>query len=106
MAVPTQFACKSDGQEMSCLPRITRKNLFLKHDAHHSLDRTLKGIGVVQAAPVYDSLPGFERFVLGQKLLLHPVILTDPPVTRPEGNLRCCVYSPCGRYFAWASPER
>ncbi|KAJ6157296.1 hypothetical protein N7470_004888 [Penicillium chermesinum] len=23
----------------------------------------------------------------------------------PEGNLRCSAYSPCGRYFAWASPE-
>ncbi|KAJ9191752.1 hypothetical protein DTO166G4_685 [Paecilomyces variotii] len=47
--------------------------------------RTLKGIGIVDAAPVYEPLPGF---------------------TRPEGNLRCCSYSPCGRYFAWASPER
>ncbi|KAL6721065.1 hypothetical protein ACLMJK_000165 [Lecanora helva] len=46
--------------------------------------RTAKGIGVVEASPVYDSLPGFLR---------------------PEGNLRCCAYSPCGRYFAWASPE-
>ncbi|KAL8793985.1 MAG: hypothetical protein Q9195_003391 [Heterodermia aff. obscurata] len=44
--------------------------------------RTLKGIGVVNAAPAYDLLSGFQR---------------------PEGNLRCCVYSPCGRYFAWAS---
>ena len=25
---------------------------------------------------------------------------------RPEGNLRCCVYSPDGRFFAWASPEQ
>lgn len=25
---------------------------------------------------------------------------------RPEGNLRCCAYSPCGRFFAWASPEQ
>ncbi len=24
---------------------------------------------------------------------------------RPEGNLRCCVYSPCGRYFAWVSAD-
>ncbi|KAI9860300.1 MAG: hypothetical protein M1813_006189 [Trichoglossum hirsutum] len=47
--------------------------------------RTLKGIGVVNADPVYEALPGFER---------------------PEGNLRCCTYSPCGRYFAWASPEQ
>ncbi|SLM36565.1 Translation initiation factor, beta propellor-like domain [Lasallia pustulata] len=47
--------------------------------------RTLKGIGVVDASPVYEPLSGFQR---------------------PDGNLRCCVYSPDGRYFAWASPER
>ncbi|KAG9790947.1 translation initiation factor eIF-2A, partial [Aureobasidium melanogenum] len=46
--------------------------------------RTLKGIGVVNGAPSYEPLPGFEK---------------------PQGNLRCCVYSPCGRYFAWAAPE-
>ncbi|CRG83012.1 Eukaryotic translation initiation factor 2A [Talaromyces islandicus] len=46
--------------------------------------RTLKGIGLLDASPVYQSVPGFER---------------------PEGNLRCSAYSPCGRYFAWASPE-
>ncbi|EON66974.1 hypothetical protein W97_06090 [Coniosporium apollinis CBS 100218] len=47
--------------------------------------RTLKGISVLNAAPVYESLPGFER---------------------PEGNFRCCTYSPDGRFFAWASPEQ
>ncbi|KAF2237390.1 translation initiation factor eIF-2A [Viridothelium virens] len=47
--------------------------------------RTLKGIGIFNAAPVYEGLPGFQR---------------------PEGNLRCCVYSPDGRFFAWASPEQ
>ena len=47
-------------------------------------------------------LPG-ERFNMGTfgnglaKLLMFD---------RPEGNLRCCAYSPCGNYFAWASPER
>ncbi|KAL1891177.1 hypothetical protein Sste5346_007810 [Sporothrix stenoceras] len=46
--------------------------------------RTQKAIGVFDADPVYESLPGF---------------------TLPEGNLRCCVYSPCGRYFAWANSE-
>jgi hypothetical protein len=46
--------------------------------------RTQKAIGVFDAAPVYESLPGFVK---------------------PEGNLRCCVYSPCGRYFAYASNE-
>ncbi|KAL9031088.1 MAG: hypothetical protein Q9196_000851 [Gyalolechia fulgens] len=47
--------------------------------------RTSKDIGIVDAAPVYQPLPGFER---------------------PQGNIRCCVYSPCGRFFAWASSER
>ncbi|KAF2731739.1 translation initiation factor eIF-2A [Polyplosphaeria fusca] len=47
--------------------------------------RTSKGIGVLNAAPLYESLAGFER---------------------PEGNLRCCCYSPDSRYFAWASPEQ
>jgi translation initiation factor 2A len=46
--------------------------------------RTQKAIGVVDAAPVYERLPGFVE---------------------PEGNLRCCVYSPCGRYFAYATNE-
>lgn len=46
--------------------------------------RTLKGIGLVNAAPSYQPLPGFKR---------------------PEGNCRCCVYSPCGQYFGWASTE-
>ncbi|KAK3321640.1 eukaryotic translation initiation factor eIF2A-domain-containing protein [Apodospora peruviana] len=46
--------------------------------------RTQKAIGVFDAAPVYEALPGFAQ---------------------PEGNLRCCTYSPCGRYFAYASNE-
>jgi translation initiation factor 2A len=46
--------------------------------------RTLKEIGIVDAAPVYVPLPGFEK---------------------PQGNSRCCAYSPCGRYFAWASND-
>ncbi|KAH9905842.1 translation initiation factor eIF-2A [Xylariomycetidae sp. FL2044] len=47
--------------------------------------RTQKAIGVTDADPVYAPLPGFVN---------------------PEGNLRCCVYSPCGRFLAWASSER
>jgi translation initiation factor 2A len=46
--------------------------------------RTQKAIRVVDAAPVYERLPGFVE---------------------PEGNLRCCVYSPCGRYFAYANEK-
>ncbi|KAF2001124.1 translation initiation factor eIF-2A [Amniculicola lignicola CBS 123094] len=45
--------------------------------------RTSKGIGVLNAAPVYEPLPGFVK---------------------PDGNLRCCCYSPDSKYFAWASP--
>jgi translation initiation factor 2A len=46
--------------------------------------RTQKAIGVFDAAPVYEALLGFVK---------------------PEGNLRCCAYSPCGRYFAYASND-
>jgi translation initiation factor 2A len=46
--------------------------------------RTQKTIGVFDAAPVYEPLAGFIK---------------------PEGNLRCCAYSPCGRYLGWASPD-
>lgn len=46
--------------------------------------RTQKTIGVFDAAPVYEPLAGF---------------------TKPEGNLRCGAYSPCGRFFGWATPE-
>lgn len=46
--------------------------------------RTLKEIGIVDAAPVYTALPGFEK---------------------PQGATRCSVYSPCGRYFAYASND-
>ncbi|KAL6870286.1 eukaryotic translation initiation factor eIF2A domain-containing protein [Trichoderma novae-zelandiae] len=46
--------------------------------------RTQKTIGIFDAAPVYAPLAGF---------------------TKPEGNLRCCAYSPCGRFFGWATPE-
>ena len=52
--------------------------------ADPALDRTSKNIGILDATPVYERLPGFNP---------------------PEGNLRCCVYSPDGRFFAWASPE-
>ncbi|KAF2664380.1 translation initiation factor eIF-2A [Microthyrium microscopicum] len=47
--------------------------------------RSQKTIGVLNAAPVYQDLPGFVK---------------------PEGNLRCCCYSPDGKFFAWASPEQ
>lgn len=47
--------------------------------------RTQKAIGIFDASPVYAPLPGFVK---------------------PEGNTRCCVYSPCGRYLAWASADR
>lgn len=46
--------------------------------------RTLQDIGIVDAAPKYQALSGFEQ---------------------PVGNCRCCTYSPCGRYFGWSSNE-
>lgn len=46
--------------------------------------RTQKAIGLFDADPVYERVAGFVG---------------------PEGNLRCCVYSPCGRYFASASND-
>ncbi|PNY29470.1 Eukaryotic translation initiation factor 2A [Tolypocladium capitatum] len=46
--------------------------------------RTQKTIGLFDAAPAYEPLAGFGK---------------------PEGNLRCSAYSPCGRFFGWASPE-
>ncbi|CAI6093316.1 hypothetical protein V2G26_017687 [Clonostachys chloroleuca] len=46
--------------------------------------RTQKTIGLFDAAPAYESVAGFNK---------------------PEGNLRCCNYSPCGRFFGWASPD-
>ncbi|TID14182.1 eukaryotic translation initiation factor-like protein subunit eIF2A [Venturia nashicola] len=47
--------------------------------------RTLKGIGVFNAAPAYESLPAFAP---------------------PEGHFRCCTYSPDGKFFAWADAEK
>ncbi|KAI5790628.1 eukaryotic translation initiation factor eIF2A-domain-containing protein [Peziza echinospora] len=46
--------------------------------------RTQKAIGVVNGPPTYEALQGFKR---------------------PEGNLRCCTYSPDGKWFAWATQE-
>ncbi|TVY54364.1 Eukaryotic translation initiation factor 2A [Lachnellula cervina] len=46
--------------------------------------RTQKTVGIVDAAPVYEPLTGFQR---------------------PDVASRCCTYSPCGRYFAWVSNE-
>ena len=46
--------------------------------------RTQKVVGILDAAPVYEPLPGFQR---------------------PAVASRCCTYSPCGRYFAWADNE-
>ncbi|KAI9654874.1 MAG: hypothetical protein M1831_005243 [Alyxoria varia] len=47
--------------------------------------RSQKGVGLLDAAPVYQSPSGFSR---------------------PEGNIRCTAYSPDGRFFAWASPDQ
>lgn len=68
------------------------------------LDRTLKGIGILNAAPVYEELPGFQRYAVPiPKINLS---YSHDNLSRPEGSLRCCCYSPEGRFFAWASPEQ
>ena len=51
MAIPTQFACKFTHD---LLPVMTFPDSAF-------LDRTLKGIGIVEAAPIYESLPEFEK---------------------------------------------
>lgn len=55
--------------------------------------RTQKAIGLFNAANLADGSeqPAQYSSVAG--------------FVKPEGNLRCCVYSPCGRYFAYASNE-
>ena len=52
MAEPTQLACMI---QYNCVD--WNGNVLIK-----SLDRTLKAIGVLNAAPVYEPLPGFERY--------------------------------------------
>ncbi|KAF2459461.1 eukaryotic translation initiation factor eIF2A-domain-containing protein [Lineolata rhizophorae] len=47
--------------------------------------RTLAGIGLLDASPVYQRPANFEG---------------------PTGNFRCCSFSRNGQYFAYASPER
>lgn len=51
-------------------------------------------------------LRGRYRLVNVYWSLLEYTDLILYPTRRPEGNLRCSAYSPCGRYFAWASPEK
>lgn len=46
--------------------------------------RTLKGIGLFDASPVYQAPSGFEK---------------------QEQNVRCSAYSPDGKFFAWATPD-
>lgn len=75
MAQPAQLACKS----ISSMYKVCATNGLI-----WSPVRTVKHVGLLDAAPVYERLPGFAA---------------------PEGNFRCCVYSPDGRFFAWASPE-
>jgi len=63
---------------------VYRSPTTLYQHANPTSDRTSKNIGLFDAGPVYERVPGFAP---------------------PEGNLRCCVYSPDGRFFAWASPD-
>lgn len=61
--------------------------------------RTQKAIGLFNAAKLADS--PVSSPVAEQPDSYAPV----SGFVKPEGNLRCCVYSPCGRYFAYASNE-
>lgn len=62
MAAPTQFACEhqpcpdfrdEDHSSIHSLPILIQ--------IRRNTDRTLKGIGVVDASPVYEPLAGFQR---------------------------------------------
>ncbi|KAK9471203.1 eukaryotic translation initiation factor eIF2A-domain-containing protein [Dipodascopsis tothii] len=46
--------------------------------------RTSKSIGLTESVPVYEDIEAFDK---------------------PSGNMRVCVYSPDGKYFAYASAE-
>jgi hypothetical protein len=53
MSLTTQFACES----LFCL------NKAAKSHANKQADRTLKGVGVTNGAPTYETLPGFTKCV-------------------------------------------
>lgn len=61
--------------------------------------RTQKAIGLFNAAKLAKGAASSP--VADEAAEYSPV----SGFVNPEGNLRCCVYSPCGRYFAWASNE-
>ena len=54
---------------------------------------------MLNTAPVYEPLAGFERYA-------HPSPHGHADALRPEGNIRCSCYSPDGRFLAYASTER
>lgn len=57
--------------------------------------RTQKVIGVFDAAPVYEALPGFVK----------PESAPGNSVAAAATALRCMAYSPCGRFFAYGAAD-
>lgn len=47
--------------------------------------RTQRGVGLNNGTPTFSPLANFIK---------------------PEGNIRCCTYSPCGTFFAWATNDQ
>lgn len=68
-------------------------------------DRTQKTIGVVNTAPLYQPLSGFDRYEDSRRDICYWGGNTDSNGYRPEGVLRVCAYSPDGRWFAYATTE-
>ncbi|KAI4155190.1 MAG: hypothetical protein LQ341_000223 [Variospora aurantia] len=59
---------------------------------------------MVDTTPRHASRGHREASITAREQAEH--MMADPLTRGPQGNLKCCVYSPCSRYFAWASPER
>ncbi|KAF3763775.1 translation initiation factor eIF-2A [Cryphonectria parasitica EP155] len=62
--------------------------------------RTQKAVGLFNAGWL-DKASASPAPTAGEPAPYSPV----PGFDKYEGNSRCCVYSPCGRYFAWASND-
>ncbi|KAL9098631.1 MAG: hypothetical protein Q9163_005750, partial [Psora crenata] len=64
-------------------------------------DRTLKGIGVIEASPIYEPLPGFERVTVTDAAVGHVVTIL------PAQNVFGLGFSPLGTFIiTWQRPSR
>lgn len=95
MSVTTQFACT---EHLS--GREAKKYVY---DAN-----SVQQFGHSRASAWSTAHPTMKHFLdfSGMHHLARTGSSCHTDDSRPEGNLRCCAYSPCGRYFAWASPEK